>query len=490
MTHDLGQQSMRSLRWSYGATAATLVLQLIGTTVLARLIAPDSYGVVAVAAGMVVFLSYLADLGVTSVVARERDLTPEDVWALALAALCLNLVIVVALWFAAPRIAAAFSLSSEAIPVLRAMALLVPLGGLSAAASAWLRRDLEFRKLGLFSLAGLVVGQGLVALPLALMTAGTGAGVWALVAGSIAQNATPVVLAMWQNPARLPPRSRWPRILGMLRLGANFSLLRLLDATQFQLAPLAIAFCAGTTAAGLYDRAFVLSVVLFEMASGALGRVLIPIYGRLGERGGEGVARLFAAGLRLALCLLGPVAVGMAVAAQSVVMVVLGPQWQGAVEPLQFLCCLALLRTLSMLSGGLIETHGKLGLHMAQRSLSIVGLLWWLGLVRPDSIGGVLMAIVAAEAFSAFSLLILALRSLGQPLIRGLAPLGLALSVSLPVGVVVAICSTLSLPPVQALLVEVVVGALTLAAVLSLHPSQALRREIRAFLRYGSVGEL
>lgn len=482
MIDGLRKQTAHSLRWSYGTMVTTLILQLGTTAILARFLPPEAYGVLAVTNGLLNYLVYVADMGVASVVVRQSGLERCDVWGLALPVLAGNLIIMVGLWLMAPWIVFTFGMPAESVAVLRVMAALLPLHGLNAAAGAWLLRELDFQRQGLFGIAGLLIGQGIVAATMAW----AGFGIWALVAGAFVQAAIPLLLAIWRHPPCLPPRTQWGRIASMLRLGAGFSALRLLDATQAQLPALVIGACAGVTAAGLYDRGFVLSVVLFNVATGALGRVLFPLYGHLNREDPGRIADTFITALRLSLCLLCPVAAAMAVAAAPLVLTILGSTWQGVVEPLRLLLGLAVFRIIAVLAGGLVEAKGRLELHAAQRIVAITVLVVWLVAVRPTDLTSVLVAIVAIEALSALMLLILAVRAVDRTLLWGLTPLGQAAGVSASVGL--AVMAALSwvdgIPPVR-LAVAIAVAGLALLVTLAIHPDRSLRREVLSHFPLG-----
>lgn len=465
-----------ALRWSYGSMAAGLVAQLAFAAVLARLLPPQAYGLLAVANGLLNGLTALADLGIGSVVVREQKLEAGDLWALALVGLAANLLIMVGLWLAAPWLAGQFSMSPEGPAVLRAMAALLPLYGLNGAALAWLRRDLDFRWLGLLTLAGLLLGQGMTAVALAW----AGFGVWALVAGALVQTVVAMTLGLWRHP---PHRPNWARLGAMLRLGAGFSVLRLLDATQAQMAPLVVAACVGTVAAGLYDRSFVFSVVLFELATGALGRVLFPFYGRLAQEGAERVADGFHTALRLCLCLLCPVAAVMALAADPLIATLLGAGWLEAVAPLRLLLIMAVMRVVAQLSGGLVEARGRIGLHGGQRLLVLAGLALWLMGAVPHDLTAVLIGFGVAETASALMLLALAAQAAGRDFTWGLRPLAAGGVTALPVAAGVALLlPMLDGPSWVRLAVVIPAAAVLLAATLWLHPLKAVRDEVRRYL--------
>ncbi|BAE50249.1 oligosaccharide flippase family protein [Paramagnetospirillum magneticum] len=476
----------RSLRWSYGGMAANLVLQVAFAALAARLVSAESYGMAAVATGLVSYLSYLSDLGVGLLAVRNRDLDAADLWGVALVGLAGNLVIVAAVWLAAPSVAAFVGFSGEGVWVLRALSLLAPLGGLNTAALAWLNREMDFRALAIMSLVGKLVGQGAVTLPLAW----AGWGVWALVAGALGQVAAGLAIALWRQPPRLPRRSRWPAIGAALRVGVNFSLIRLLDSTQAQMIPLSAATLMGAGAAGLFDRGALLTLVALELITAGAGRVLLPVYGRMGEEERGRIPQAFLSACRRVLCLVLPLAAGVAAAAEPLVLTVFGGGWSALVEPLRLLAVLAGLRSVAMLAGGLVEAQGGLYHNMMQRICVLVLLLSWICVVRPTELGWLLAGAVLAEGASALALLALASRAAGLAFAAVLVPPLLALSVALPVGGVMALAAGADGSPGYRLVLTMLCGGICLGGVLLLHPHSGLRGEVRRMVRHAFAGNV
>lgn len=470
-----------SLRWTYGASALNLLLQLGFAAAITRLVAPVDYGMMAVAGGVVGYLAYFSDLGIGQAAMRDRALEVGDVWGMALVALAGNLLVVAVVWAAAAAIAGVVGLPPQGEAVLRLLALVAPLAGLNAAAQAWLNREMDFRRLGMVSVAGRVIGQGMVTLPMAW----AGLGVWALVAGALAQPLVGLVLALWQAPARLPRWSQWRRVITALRLGANFSLIRVLDATQNNLIPLAAATWAGTAAAGLYDRGALLSLVVLDLAVGGVGRVLMPTYCRLAQHDPERLAETFQTYTRRVLCLALPAAAGLGVAASPLVLTLLGAGWAEVVMPLRLLAAVAACRAVSMMAGALVEARGSLRGHVAQRSAVLAALVAWLLAVRPQGLDQILSAALAAELASAVLLLVLAAKALRlsvPEVVRMFVP---AASVALPVAAVVSLVLVLSpgAVPAARLALAVFFGATVGAGMLLFHPNRTLRMEMREIFR-------
>lgn len=468
-----------SLGWTYGTSAFNLLLQFVFVAILSRLVSPLDYGIMAVVTGAIGYLSYFSDFGIAQTTMRNRDLTPGDLWGIALIALAGNLLVVGGLYFFSTPISQRLGLPAGSDVVLCTLAFLAPLSGLQTAAIAWLNRDLQFRHLGLISVAVKLFGQGAVTLPLAAF----GYGIWALIAGALAQPFLGFALGLWLGPRELPSLSRWRRIVDGATLGLRFSLIRVLGATRSYMLPIVIGILVGTPAAGLYDRAALLSLVLADILLAGIGRILSPVYCRLIADRPQDLAITFQFFTLRILCLALPVLAGLIAAASPLVLTLLGDRWADAAHPLQILAAMAICRVLSVTLGSVIEAKGNLHLYTVQTFLILSGFGIWLLVAHPDSLADLLYGALMVEIISVLCLIALAARAVNAPLHQVSYPLFLALVSAVPTGSIMHACVLLIPHPVQALLAACLLGGILTAGILYYHPVALIRQEIRALLQ-------
>src|SRR5207245_5272696 len=162
--------------WSRGVVQA---VSFASTLVVARLLTPEDYGVMALAAVWTYIIWLVAELGLGAAILQFRDLDERELntcfW-LTLGVAGLGYVL---LYAAAPAIGAWF-VNPTLSPVLRVLGLTLPLSALRAVPDAMLRKRLELDKVSKAE-----IGAAVVAIPLVVGTAWGGGGVWALVAGAL-----------------------------------------------------------------------------------------------------------------------------------------------------------------------------------------------------------------------------------------------------------------------------------------------------------------
>jgi PST family polysaccharide transporter len=357
---DLGQTTARGAGVTLAAQGARFVLQLSSVAVLARLLSPRDYGLLAIGLVVVGIGEIVRDIGLSSAALRAPELSTRQrdglFWLNAGAGLVLTAVAVAV----AGPVAAAFS-EPQLEPIVRTLAVTFVLNGLAAQYRAGLSRDLRFA-----ALAGADVAAQLVAFAAALTAAALGAGYWALVAQQITQGAitlmTVVALAGW-----LPGRPRRGAALRpFLRFGAGITGTQVVYYMGSNLDNLALGLWAGPTALGLYNRGYQLLMTPLNQLRSPATTLAVPVLARLCDD-----PLRFAEYLKRSQLALGyPLAAGLALvagAAAPVVDLVLGSRWQEMAPVLTLLAVAGAAQTLAFvghwvyvargLSGALLRFH-------------------------------------------------------------------------------------------------------------------------------------
>src|SRR5688572_28479728 len=165
----LAQLAVRGVLWQALSFGLGRGLTLVTTIVLARLLTPEEFGLVALALVFVTFAEYLTDLGVAqALVYFERDRRTQD--AALVVCVASGTVLAAAVLLAAPAIAAFFD-APDVAPMVRVLAASLLISALRQVPVALLRRELAFQRVLVSELARAVV-QGAVSITLAATGAG------------------------------------------------------------------------------------------------------------------------------------------------------------------------------------------------------------------------------------------------------------------------------------------------------------------------------
>ncbi len=466
-----------AVRWNYLLQFAGLILRIGFAAILARLLAPEDYGLVAAAVALLRFLEYIRDLGLSSALVQSPELdTKIDAPVAFLFLVSAQTILVVGLLSAMPLLSAGpFQSIGANGSILLALAAFGIASAGGQVARAILVRRMEFRRIAGIHLLCLGVGQGFVTIPLAVLDFGA----WAIVWGSGAQSVLTALLCWMAAPHPLLPAAwPWQRIRHLVVLSGRFSVLRIMDSAGLHMLPLWVGGLVGVVGLGYWDRAWILAVVPVEMLVAGAAGVLFPALSRM-QSDLDRLLQSWLSMLTLFVATLSAVAIGMSIAATNLVAVILGPDWLGVSGPLSVLVLWMTVRSVTLANGLVCEAVGQLNLRALHQCGYLIALCLCLVVFRPDTAMAVATILLAVDTVAQIVLLALMRRVVPHPPLIAFRRIGVALSLSVPVACAALLASygQLILGPAGTLVLQIVACALALLLGIVLHPSRTLRLE-------------
>lgn len=366
MTGEAGRPDFGALAGRAASGVLWTVLQkwvvrfggLLTVAILARLLSPDDFGVVAIAMTVIPLVYLLSDLGFSTYVVQVADASQRVLSTAFWYSAGAGLLLAGGLVAIAPALGAAFALPAV-VPVLTGLAPAVLLVALASIPVALLRRRLEFRTLALQSFAAGAIGQGA-----AIGAAVAGWGVWALVLQLLVNQA--VVLGFAWGAARWRPSLRFSRrqFGTMLRFGSNVVGVELVALVRLWAETAIVVSALGVTALGFLNIAQRLIQATQDLSAAAILPVSTVVFSQIRES----VDRLRAGYLRaleLSYVVVMPVMVVVAVGAPHIVPLLFGGQWGASVMPAQALAVAGIMTLGAMLDNGLFYGVGRPGRWLA-----------------------------------------------------------------------------------------------------------------------------
>jgi O-antigen/teichoic acid export membrane protein len=357
--------------WAYGSYVAGRLLVLLSTAILARLLDPDDFGLVALALVFTSLLDVMSDLGVTQALVivddehvRERadtvflfSLGVGTFFALASAAIAP----LAAMFFHQPALIGI-------MPVLGANFVVRALGMTHfALAQKWI----DFRSRTAGEIANVVV-RGVAGVALALL----GFGAWSLVlgylVGTMAMNVALWVMVDWRPSFRM----RREHLRALIRFGGQLTGVDVLTAIMANADYFFIGRVLGAADLGLYTLGFRLPELLVINLSVVASQVLFPAFAALD---GEARGRGYLLSLRYVLMVGLPLTAGLVILARPTVLAIFGGQWEGSIEPMQVLGVYALAVTVGIPAGTAYKASGRADVLLklaVPRGLLAVASIW------------------------------------------------------------------------------------------------------------------
>ncbi|WP_167586275.1 lipopolysaccharide biosynthesis protein [Kineococcus rubinsiae] len=453
---DLRRAAASGTVWQGAAYVGGKAVVAVSTVVLARLLAPEAFGVVALATVFISYADVVSDLGVAQAVIYRPGVAGvvraatacSLLFGLFLSGGALLLAAPIATYFGDPQVA----------PLVRMLSVALLAGAAASVPQALLRRDLRFRTLGVLALAQALCTGG-VAVVLALR----GAGPTAIVTGSVVGACIYAGLAWTTCRARAAhtgARVRRSDLRLVLAYGLPVAGGMLLAKLVADIDYLVVGRQQGVEQLGLYTLAFRVPELIIINAFFVVSSVTFPLYARASGdpvRMRRGYLSSVRAQSVYGLC----AGAGLAVLSPAVVPIVLGSQWRGAVVPMALLAIYAALRSLGAGTNDVYKAMGRPRIILVVASIRLAVLATVLVVVARWGIVAVAVAQVAAAAAFVVLMQGVAMRLLGLrtgELVRAVAP-------SLAAGSAVALtCGAVLLVPVGdavhlAMAVPLAVGA-------------------------------
>lgn len=390
----LSHRTSRAGAWA-SASRIVKALQLVSGVVLARVLTPQDFGLVAVALAAITLTDALTATGLGSALIQRAAGAEEyldAVWTFellrgfALAGILSLLAPIIASFFAEPR----------AIPILRVISLTYVLTGLRNVGIVLLRKELRFAKLFMLDV-GSVLAYVAAAIPLALALRNA----WALVGALLAQQVVACLLSYCVHPHR--PRvvfdlGRTRELFGFGKWILGQGLVEMAQRTGINIF---VGRALGVLQLGLYNRAEVFSRSVFDELGNVVWQVLYPTYSSL-QRASSRLAQVYIKTLEL-LCFIGmPMAGGLFVLSGDFTRLFLTDKWLPIVPVMQVLCVLAVLSFVTTPCAILFQAVGRPSIGT---KVSVIGLLLFAGLIYPAAsrwgLPGVAGALLAGLALTA-----------------------------------------------------------------------------------------
>jgi len=394
----------RSIFWLAWSRGVLQILSFATTLVVARILVPADYGVMALAGILTGSVAILAEMGLGAAIIQFRDLDRREIdtcfWitmtlaTVGFAALAVSAPIIAG-WFAVPRLA-------DVLPVL---ALVLPLTACRVVSDSLLRKRLALDRVSQAEVIG-----GVVTLPVMLGCAFAGLGIWTLVVGGLLAPAARSVATFGFAPWRPGLDIGGGRVKEMLRFSLATLAVKVMWGLREDSDVLVIGKITGQITVGLYSMAREFALLPGSKISTVVNMLSSPVMAELQTNLGAMRAALYRA-VRLTAAIALPTSAGMALVADETVAVLLGPKWLPAAPILRLLCVYAAARSIDVLLPPVLFARRRerflfwycLVLLIVVPAAAVVGALWYGApgaVVFSTPVYCTVMAIMAREALA------------------------------------------------------------------------------------------
>ncbi len=344
----LDRSLLRGVAWTAGVKWASQALSWVSWLIVARLLTPEDYGLVGMAAIYLGLITLLSEFGLGTAVLAVRELNVEQLNQLNGLAVLLGLASLLASCIVAIPLGRFFHAPQLPLVVV-AMSTTFLITAFKTVPFALLQRDLRFKALALIDLSqALIVAISMIGFAVA------GFGFWTLVCGGVlgALFSTGAVLRLRHSPLA------WPRLKSLkpaTMLSSNVLVSRLCWYVSANADFLVAGRILGKAALGLYGVGWTLASVPVDRVAALVGQVTPAFFSAV--QTDRAALRRYLLRITEGIALITfPLGLGLALVARDFVLVVLGSKWSATIAPLQLLAAYAAFRSITPLLAQVLHT--------------------------------------------------------------------------------------------------------------------------------------
>ena len=348
----LQREAVEGVLWTSGATVVARIVSFLRNLILARLLAPEDFGLFGTAIAAFAALQVFTETGATSLLIQKQD-ADDRYWHSGQVISVVRGMVLAGFLALFSGLVAGFYDRPALGPILQVLALSFLLGGFNNIALIQLQKYMRFkRKIAITQVADLCGSLAAIGLGIWLRS------YWALVFGKVTVSVVLQALSWLFVDYR--PRFRFERATAaeFLRFGKPMFTISILVYLITSADDLILGKMLGMTVLGYYAYAYGLASFPTIHVSRTIGQVVFPAYARLQDEP-ERLERGFLTVYFYTALAVAPLSVGLALEAGEFTPVVLGRQWIPMIPALRILCFLGLFRAIASIIGPLIIGSGK-----------------------------------------------------------------------------------------------------------------------------------
>lgn len=366
---NLTKKTFSGLVWASVERLGVKGVTLLFSIILARLLSPEDYGLVAIP--MIVFslVGCWVDCGISEALIRKQDLREEDLNTAFIISVCCACTCFLLLWIMSPLIAN-FYHNNFLTSIIRASSIGILLSPLYMVQSVLFTKEVNFKVMAKISVATSLI-SGILGVCLAMR----GLGVWSLIAQSLIGQFLRVVLFRVKCTWRFNIKWSKDSFYYLWNFGYKVTLSRTVSVVFENAYPAIVGLYYSPSVLGNFVKSFSITSLLTQQTTEVVQRVSFPILSQM-QSDVDRLSINYRKLLQISVFFMFPLMIGVAVSSKPIVILLLGDQWESMVSILRILSLAMMFYPIHSLSMYLLKVKGKVDVHlMLDVTKGIVGLL-------------------------------------------------------------------------------------------------------------------
>lgn len=343
--------AVHGVKWSAVSSIGIVLSQFTLGVVLARLLSPDDYGLVAMVLVLILYANLLVNFGLEAVMIQRQNIGQRELSGIFWVNCFLGFILMLSFLLMAPWISLFYG--TDLNDIIFALAPIVWMHGFGISHRSVLQKKIHLRPIAIAEVSSVIIST-----LIAIIMAFRGFGVWSLVAQSILKamigNCLLIISSRWSPTLEFS----WKGMRSLFGFSSVILTNNLAEGAASNIDRIIIGKATGSSELGAYEKAKQLMLLPTQLVSGILTKTMLPTLSLLQskpERYARSYLRLFAA-----VCFVSyPMVFGMNFVADDLIPYIFGSQWTSMVPIFKILSWAGLFTILNILSDNVLISSGN-----------------------------------------------------------------------------------------------------------------------------------
>lgn len=473
------KSALENFIWRFVERCGAQLVTFIVSIVLARILAPEDYGQIALITVFTTIMQVFVDSGLGTALIQKKDADDLDFSSVFYFNFAICLILYGAMFVVAPFIAGFYG-DSSLTPIIRVISLTIIISGVKGIQQSYVSRNMLFKRFFYSTLGGTIFSAFL-----GIALAYAGFGVWAIVAQQISNTAIDTLI-LWLTVKWRPKRMfSWGRLKGLLSFGWKMLASSLLDTVYNNIRSLIIGKMYSSSDLAYYDQGKKFPNVIVTNINTSIDSVLLPTMASAQDDAGR-VKSMTRRAIKSSTYIMAPLMMGLAFCAEPIVRLVLTDKWLPCVPFLRIFCITYMFYPIHTANLNAIKAMGRSDLFL---KLEIAKKIVGMALLLSTMWFGVMAMAYSLLVSSVFSQIINSWpnrKLLNYGYLEQLRDILSGIALAVVMGCCVSLISLLGLSNAVTLLIQIPLGAviyIAASALLHLESFEYLMDMIRPMVR-------
>ena len=444
--------TIKNFIWRFAERCGAQLVTFIVSIVLARLLAPEDYGTIALVTVFTTILQVFVDSGLGTALIQKKDADDLDFSSVFYFNFFVCIVLYIGMFLAAPIIAGFYG-DSLLIPIIRVISLTIVISGVKGIQQSYVARNMLFKRFFFATLGGTIFSAFL-----GIGLAYAGFGVWAIVAQQLSNTAIDTLI-LWITVKWRPQKMfSWNRLKGLLSFGWKLLVSSLLDTVYNNLRNLIIGKFYSSADLAYYNQGDKFPKLIVTNINNSIDSVLLPTLSSA-QDDRERVKNMTRRAIKTSTYIMAPLMMGLAFCATPIVRLILTEKWLPCVPYLQIFCITYMFWPIHTANLNAINAMGRsdyfLKLEIAKKAIGMILLLSTMHFGVMVMAYSLLVSIVTSMIINSWPNKTL----LGYSFKEQMVDIFPGIFLALIMGVAISLIRLLMLPDIVTLAIQILVGA-------------------------------